>query len=254
MIHCGTFELNGDLRFWMTIVYTLNHLDQRKSLWNDIKGIHYHQQGPWILLGDFNNVLKAQDMIGGTMVTKREYIDLRNMMDQTDLFEMDSKRYYYTWSNKQCENSIYSRIDRVLGNLDWLQKHNDYRLTVTHPSVSNHAMLCLHMSGNHFSRKKSFKFINSTADKEGFFRTVDTSWKMFISYRHMYVLLNKLQRLKPSLKIFSKPITDVKISIVKARANLQTTQLNMCNDRLNTDKIELVKKHTEELLNLQKLG
>lgn len=69
----------------------------------------------------------------------------------------------------------------------------------------------------------------------------------------MYVLLNKLQRLKPSLKIFSKPITDVKISIVKARANLQTTQLNMCNDRLNTDKIELVKKHTEGLLNLQEL-
>lgn len=52
------------------------------------------------------------------MVHENEYKDLISMMDRTNLIEMDSIGDYCTWSNKNIENVIYSRIDHVLANVD----------------------------------------------------------------------------------------------------------------------------------------
>lgn len=51
------------------------------------------------------------------METEAKYINMTTMMDNVGMFEMDSVKDYYTWSNKQVEWTIYSRIDGVLGNI-----------------------------------------------------------------------------------------------------------------------------------------
>lgn len=45
-------------------------------------------QGPWCILGDFNNVMTAQDRVGGRLVTEAEYRDLHVMMNFTGMSEM----------------------------------------------------------------------------------------------------------------------------------------------------------------------
>lgn len=113
MIHCGIYANNGDFKLWLTTIY----LNQRNILWKDIKNIHGKQQGPWYLIGEFNNVTKDYDKIGGVIVIVGECIDLHNMIAQTGLFEMNIIGDYYTWSNNHIEDIIYSIIDRVLGNV-----------------------------------------------------------------------------------------------------------------------------------------
>jgi hypothetical protein len=138
-----------------------------------------------------------------------EYSDLSTMMNTTSLYEMDSRGDHYTGSNKQRNCAIYSRIDRVIGNIDWLQK--DYTLTVMHLIVSDHALLCLNsVEGTKRKIKSQFKLLNSTADLDGFWHAVATSWHREISGRPIYVLWKKLQRLQPILKDISKPLSDVK--------------------------------------------
>lgn len=61
--------------FWMTVIYALNKLDQRRGLWEDI--VKLQQQGPWYLVGDFNNTLNAHDRIGGTWLLKRSILIFR---------------------------------------------------------------------------------------------------------------------------------------------------------------------------------
>lgn len=130
MIHCGVYDLSGNWMYKMTTIYVMNFLEKRKKLWKDIEYLIIHQQGHWFIMGDFNNVLKIQDKFGGRIVTEGEYSDLSKMMDIIGLYEMGSVRYHYTWSNKQSGYAIYSRIDRVIGNLDWLQKHCDYTFKI----------------------------------------------------------------------------------------------------------------------------
>lgn len=51
---------------------------------------------PWILIGDFNNVLCCQDKIGGNPMMMNEYKDLIEIMQHNGLYEAPSKGCYYT--------------------------------------------------------------------------------------------------------------------------------------------------------------
>ncbi|XP_058784732.1 uncharacterized protein LOC131659577 [Vicia villosa] len=122
MLHCEVYDAQGIFKFFITAIYALNKLDQRRKLWKDLNNLN--QQGPWCLIGDFNNVLKSQDRIGGNIVTEAEYSDLQAFMDNNQLAEMESNGDYFTWSNKHLVNTIYSRIDRLISNPDWFHIWN----------------------------------------------------------------------------------------------------------------------------------
>lgn len=96
-------------------------------------------------MGDYNNVLLAQDRIGGIAIHEAEYIDLTNMMEKVDLFDKENSGDYFTWTNKQTSNTIYSRIARVIGNVQWHALHNDTIMNILGQGVSDHALLCLQM-------------------------------------------------------------------------------------------------------------
>src|SRR4051812_1504642 len=119
----------------MTVIYAMNTLDKRRILWSNIASLDTHNNDPWCIVGDFNNVLRGRDRIGGRMVTEAEYYDLQNMMDKCNLAEMDNVGDYFTWHNKHEADPIYSRIDRILGNPAWFL-HMDMHLTHLPPSVS----------------------------------------------------------------------------------------------------------------------
>lgn len=80
-------------------------------LWNGIEDIGQKQNGPWSIMGDFNNVLGIQDRIGGKHVQDYEFVDLRKIMENARLFEVESGGDKYTRFNNHTEGPIYSRID-----------------------------------------------------------------------------------------------------------------------------------------------
>ncbi|CAI8584308.1 unnamed protein product [Vicia faba] len=73
------------------------------------------------------------------------------------LYEKDSRGDYYTWSNKQPSGTIYSRIDRVIGNLNKHQQNIDTTLCILEPGISDHALLCFKGPELCDSRRKQFK-------------------------------------------------------------------------------------------------
>jgi hypothetical protein len=235
MIHCGLFDTNGVFLNWFTAIYAFNHLEQRKMLWKELEAIHYSQQGPWCLIGDFNNVLKAADRVGGKLVHESEYADLVSFMDKAGLSDMDCSGDYYTWSNKQMGNTIYSRIDRVLGNVDWFQLHIDSTLTNLDPDISDHSLLCLTGSipVNYVPPKALFKFLNCVSCMPDFLDCVSNSWNVPIAGRPMYVLWRKLLRLQPVMRKLSRPIMGIDITLEKARNELKLAHTNLLSDRMN---------------------
>ncbi|KAK2424092.1 hypothetical protein QL285_034490 [Trifolium repens] len=190
MIHCGLYDTNGIFISWFTVIYALNQLDHRRKLWRELEDIHTIQQGPWCLMGDFNNVLKATDIIGGKLVHESKYIDLSSFMDRVGLSEMDSLGDYYTWSNKHVDGMIYSRIDGVLGNVDWFQLNLDSTLTIMDPGISNYALLCLsgHVHMQTPLMKSHFKFLNCVTYMPNFSDSVAQSWNVPLNGKPMFVL------------------------------------------------------------------
>ena len=106
MINCGVYNTQGDFKFWLTVVYVLNKLEQRKFLKKVLSKLML--QSPQCITGDFNNVIKTKDRIGGKIIIEPEYRDMQEMMDVKGLSKLDSADDYYTWSNKHCIGIIYS--------------------------------------------------------------------------------------------------------------------------------------------------
>lgn len=99
-------------------------------------------------------------------------MDLANMMRNMGLFEKDSVEGHFTWFNKHLTRAIYYMIDKVIRNMQWIQKHMGTTLKIMEPRVSDYAMLCLEGQDKNQPRKSQFKFQNIVIIIEGFHEAV----------------------------------------------------------------------------------
>ncbi|XP_058757778.1 uncharacterized protein LOC131631035 [Vicia villosa] len=165
-------------------------------------------KGPWCAVGDFNNVASSQDRIRGNLVTETKYEDFQAMMDTTGLGEMDSKGEFFTWTNKQANNPIYSRIDRLLANVEWLHTNSQDVLTILPPHVSDHAVLYLTTPRNNYGRRQ-FRFNNCWVNVVGYMECVERNLTQPARGTPMQKLWFKLKRLKPDLLKLQKQTNDI---------------------------------------------
>lgn len=247
-IHCGLYNLDGVFVTWLTAIYAKNHLDERRVLWHDIELLSMQIHGSWILMGDFNNVLTAQDRIGGVVVHQSEYCDLVGMMDRVGLHEVDSIGDFYTWHNKHSQDPIYSRIDRVLGNMDWFQNFQHPQFEVLEASISDHAMLRLRLVEPKVLMRRQFRFINSVVEAPNFLNLVSDNRPEHLEGRPMYVLWRKLKRVQPVIQQLQRKFSCIKEQVIRARENLKQAQNLLMGDRMNVEIIEKVKTCTNDVL------
>ncbi|XP_058726600.1 uncharacterized protein LOC131597960 [Vicia villosa] len=201
-LHSEVYLANGTFSHYMTAIYALNQLSHRKNLWNDIQSLGDRINMPWIIIGDYNNVLKVNDRMGGNEVQEYEYRDLENMMEAIGVYEHETQGPHFTWSNKHSQNLIHSRIDRALCNSLWFTKFQDSRIDVLNPHISDHSPLKVWMDRhNMISRqKRRFKFLNCVTEKPEFMEILRSNWQQEIEGRPMYKLWRKLFRLQPELQ------------------------------------------------------
>ncbi|MCD7455688.1 hypothetical protein HAX54_029164 [Datura stramonium] len=71
-------------------------------------------QESWVLMGDFNTILEAEERIMGNVVQKGEVRDFHNFVQDNNLAEMKYVGRRYTWSNSH----IHSKHDRAIVNVE----------------------------------------------------------------------------------------------------------------------------------------
>ncbi|KAL5132045.1 putative ribonuclease H protein [Glycine soja] len=246
LIHCSVHDVAGKFKFWLTTIYAHNQLDNRKKLWLELDDIYKNQQGPWCAVGDYNNVLNSMDKIGGQLVIEAEFKDLRAMMENIGLCEMDSSSEFFTWSNKQAFAPIYSRIDRILANVEWLQDHVGASLDILPAHISDHALLHLHFPDS-VKKHKLFRFHNGWTNVLGFQDIVDKSWSKDVKGLPMQRLWKKLMRLKNELLTLNRK-SDIQKKVQSARIDLAEAFVELRTNQTEASRINKVKEKTESLI------
>ncbi|XP_058722962.1 uncharacterized protein LOC131594771 [Vicia villosa] len=249
-IHVEVISMDNKTQYYATIVYAMNQIERRKILWEQIDKIGEHMDKPWIVMGDYNNVLTCQDRIGGNPVTLNEYKDLAEMMQRSGLYEAASRGCHYTWSNKHLTGAIYSRIDRLIGNALWFQDYPDVIVEVLPPSISDHAPIRVRSLSVQSKRKYHFKFLNCVASKENFQDIVRRSWSISTQGGPMQRLWAKLKRLQCDLRPLKRECSDIRTKILKARDDLEKAHQGLQANLFDTAAAELVYQCTNKLLEL----
>lgn len=99
LIHLAVKHRASGKVFLVTMVYGLNEQKDRVELWNQIFNIATISSIPWIIGGDFNNILNLEDRIGSPC-TLNEVENFRECLRNNDLTDFKVGGMFYTWNNK----------------------------------------------------------------------------------------------------------------------------------------------------------
>ncbi|XP_075663243.1 uncharacterized protein LOC142632789 [Castanea sativa] len=115
---------------------------------------------PWIIAGDFNEVLTREDKYGGRPINISRAIKFQDCLNNCRMFDMGFSGPRFTWSNRQpLTHLIQERIDRVFANTDWNVLYPEASVRHLERSHSDHCPIVLslhHDQGTPFP--KPFRF------------------------------------------------------------------------------------------------
>ncbi|KAM3270543.1 hypothetical protein P3S67_028745 [Capsicum chacoense] len=120
-IHCLVENIGSQSSTYLTVICTMEEISKREELWSELLQHTLMPSNPWVLCGDFNNVLHSEDRMG-TPATASETQGFQNLIDVLQFTPLRSKGWQFTWCNKEeGSNRVYGKIDWALGNYDWIQ-------------------------------------------------------------------------------------------------------------------------------------
>ncbi|VFQ75853.1 unnamed protein product [Cuscuta campestris] len=196
-VHCSVMNRENKEEFYITFVYGHNDLNKRIAMW--IRRYSTAMRGAWCVLGDFNVVLHIDDRIGGSRVTREETKDFEECLRDCGLEEVPYTGSYYTWSNKQgLGDRIYSKLDRVVSNVEWVTKFGS-KTIILEEGISDHCPLIIPNSHCQIKRNE-FKYCEMWRLDPSFQAIIKEGWSKQVVGRPMFQILQKLKSLKAPLR------------------------------------------------------
>ncbi|OIT19716.1 hypothetical protein A4A49_59088, partial [Nicotiana attenuata] len=88
-IHCEVMDTVRQKKWYFTVIYAYNDWNARQQLWVQLAGIGANINDEWLISGDFNNVLNADDRIGAP-ITQAEVQGFKDFLDNMQLTPLKS--------------------------------------------------------------------------------------------------------------------------------------------------------------------
>ena len=106
-------EEEGGWRF--TGIYGEPEWNQKGRTWDAIRSIRGDLTAPWLLMGDFNEILYNSEKEGGRPRTQRQLQAFHDVLSECELNYMEFTGDLYTWQR----GHIRERLDRAVANIQW---------------------------------------------------------------------------------------------------------------------------------------
>ena len=232
MITCEVM-LPGSLS-WIVIsvVYAADDDASRMELWKEIVDLSESQvigNRPWLLLGDFNQVLHPQEhSIPASLNVDRKMRNFRNCLMDAELSDLVYKGNTFTWWNKSKTRPVAKKLDRILVNDSWSSTFPTSFGLFGNPDFSDHASCGVVLDEVITKVKRPFKFFNFLLQNPEFPNLVRDNWFS------LNVVGSAMFRVTKKLKTLKKPIRDFNrqnYSNIEKRTKEAHDFLLSCQDR-----------------------
>jgi hypothetical protein len=120
-----------------TFVYREPRVQDRGVMWQLLKRIKPHCSGPWLMIGDFNEVLWSFEHFSSRRHPERQMNDFRDTLSFCNLHDIG-----FSW-----ERNVKVRLDRAVASLCWTNEFRGIKLQHVVSSRSDHCPIFLSLDG-----------------------------------------------------------------------------------------------------------
>ena len=103
----------------ITFVYGDPVVEYRENVWERLLRMNANRNGPWLLLGDFNEITSNEEKKGGRRRTDASFLPFRNMLASCGMIDFPFLGNPLSWAGRTRAGRVQCRIDRAVGNEDW---------------------------------------------------------------------------------------------------------------------------------------
>ena len=119
-IHATVKVRSSDFTWLIFAIYASPRLVERRILWENLKIVAHLYNLPWLMLGDFNEVLYGEDKFVGNQVNLNIALEFKGCLDECNMLDLGFVGPKFTWTNhRPIFNLILERIDRCFANPVW---------------------------------------------------------------------------------------------------------------------------------------
>ncbi|XP_062083463.1 uncharacterized protein LOC133789709 [Humulus lupulus] len=239
--------------FFVTFVYGFNDGKLRDQLWLDIQELALKIDEPWMILGDYNEILHQNERVGKRTIMKPS-LSLRDCMNTCQMEDLKYSGCFYTWTNKQRpEDRVYSKIDRAMVNIKWTDQYPNSEAVFLPEGIFDHSPILISFYLAVEIGKQPLRYFRMWKEASSYATKVSTHWNQAASGTAMYKLVLKLKRLKQVFREINREgYHDIHKAEVQAKLYMLEIQQSLHQDPLNESLIQQEALAREEFTRLNR--
>ncbi|KAK6125166.1 hypothetical protein DH2020_041087 [Rehmannia glutinosa] len=208
-------------RFLASFVYGFHSKADRCPLWANLVHTRTIYSDPWLLLGDFNSVLKSDERRNGSVVSPYEIKDFEECCFELGISDLQFTGLFYTWTNM----TVWSKLDRAMVDHNWILAGFNSRVEFLPSGSSDHSPCVVSLFDTHSSGKTPWRFFNMLAEHHDFHQVVQDGWQSHYRGTAQFILCQQLKGLKDNLKALNeKHFSHISSRAKHAKEKLKETQ------------------------------
>ncbi|KAL9682674.1 hypothetical protein QQ045_014479 [Rhodiola kirilowii] len=168
----------GRDKFRFTLFYGEPVCGNRRS-WELLARLSLQFNLPWVVMGDFNEVVSLKEVWGRGGRLNWQMANFRQALEECHLADLGYVGSPFTYSNRRKGNDeMRGRLDRAVGNSEWMQAHPKGQVHHLNIHVSDHCIIMLDIdSDGEWKRRRPFRFAAMWMDNPEFSDVMSNIWE-----------------------------------------------------------------------------
>ena len=180
----------------------------RKHSWALLKHLCLRMDLPWCCVRDFNEIVKAEEKMGGAERWERQMVEFRAALDFCGFKDLGFVGSPFTWCNNQFDGVVtWIKLDRGVATPSWSQMFPSVRVHHISGSLSDHCPLWICSDDENrrfYKNRRPFRFEAMWMKDEGCEGVIKNAWEGLHSSNPMTTLVHKIDKCRTKLKTWSR--------------------------------------------------
>ncbi|XP_040374577.1 uncharacterized protein LOC121052776 [Rosa chinensis] len=192
LAHHTDAEVVGVLSWWLTGFYGYARTAEREQSWQLLRALSDLDSLPWVVIGDFNEIMNNGEKIDGPLRAERQMQGFREALGYGDLLDLGFHGSLATWWNSETQ----LRLDMAVCTPSWFDLFGHSKLFHLLPSDSDHIPILLRASSVPLVPRPKyhrFKFEAYWVQHPDCAGVVEEAWRTDITGTPMFYIAKKIE-------------------------------------------------------------